>query len=360
MEENKWCVYKHTNKINGKVYIGITSTAPKKRWGKNGNGYREQVFGRAIHKYGWNNFEHTILHNNLSQSDAEDYEINLIKLYHSNNVKYGYNRTYGGNANIPNEETKAKMRINHANVKGIYNSQYGVSPQQRMGQETFQQWLLQLKKSSKKGESHRCHGMHPKDFIGEKAWNESLKKASIRWNGDNNPNKINPRKGADTYWYGKHIPEEVKTKHRETRYKNGNCKINMEIAKNIRNMYENGITQNNIAKQYEISRGTVGDIIRNRIYKDISYNLDKVILTSKNNRSDNFTKLNKHSIVQLTENFILLNTFDSIKNAALDTNVSYRAICTNLQRNNKYLTGGYHWMYYEDYLNLHSNNINNI
>ena len=43
MEENQksFFVYKHTNKINGKVYVGITSRKDVKiRWGTNGIGYK--------------------------------------------------------------------------------------------------------------------------------------------------------------------------------------------------------------------------------------------------------------------------------------------------------------------------------
>ena len=49
----KYCVYVHTNKFNGKKYVGITSMNPKDRW-KNGNGYsNNSYFTNAIRKYGW-------------------------------------------------------------------------------------------------------------------------------------------------------------------------------------------------------------------------------------------------------------------------------------------------------------------
>lgn len=51
-----YTVYKHTNKINGKVYIGITSQNVKRRW-QNGAGYYGTYFYNAIKKI-WLEFVH--------------------------------------------------------------------------------------------------------------------------------------------------------------------------------------------------------------------------------------------------------------------------------------------------------------
>lgn len=95
-EENsdKYFVYKHKNKINGKCYIGITCAKnPNNRW-SNGLGYKSQVFYRAIQKYGWNNFEHIILYENLSKKQAIEQEIKLIREYKAGGLCY--NITDGG------------------------------------------------------------------------------------------------------------------------------------------------------------------------------------------------------------------------------------------------------------------------
>ena len=64
MDKNKkFCVYKHVSPSH-KVYIGITSRKPKKRW-VNGEGYsNNDYFTKAIKKYGWDNFKHEILYTN--------------------------------------------------------------------------------------------------------------------------------------------------------------------------------------------------------------------------------------------------------------------------------------------------------
>ena len=64
-------VYKHTNKTNNKVYIGITQQKLEKRW-QNGYGYKEQIyFYNAIKKYGWDNFNHELLFDNLTEEQAK-------------------------------------------------------------------------------------------------------------------------------------------------------------------------------------------------------------------------------------------------------------------------------------------------
>ena len=88
--ENNYCVYMHKNKIDGKVYIGSTKNI-KTRFGKNGNNYKLQPFYKQIKLYGWDNFEHIILCNNLTKEEAEQKERQLIKEYKSADKDFGYN-----------------------------------------------------------------------------------------------------------------------------------------------------------------------------------------------------------------------------------------------------------------------------
>lgn len=99
-ENGDYKVYIHINKQNNKKYVGITCQDPiEKRW-LNGKGYpHNNIFNNAIKKYGWDNFEHIILFNNINYDNACEIEQYLIKELQLQNIEYGYNIAAGGNAN---------------------------------------------------------------------------------------------------------------------------------------------------------------------------------------------------------------------------------------------------------------------
>lgn len=88
-------VYQITNLINSKIYIGITNNY-KKRW----SNHRccnnpKMAIASAIKKYGVDNFKFEILYQGLSVEEAEEKEVELIKIKNSR-VPNGYNIQKGG------------------------------------------------------------------------------------------------------------------------------------------------------------------------------------------------------------------------------------------------------------------------
>ena len=121
-----YIVYKHINKNNGKVYIGITKQSATDRW-KNGKGYHNMHFGRAIEKYGWDGFKHEIVAENLSKEDALEMERILIASHNANNPKYGYNVTCGGEGGgmINHHHTDlSKERIRQARIRNGFTEEH--------------------------------------------------------------------------------------------------------------------------------------------------------------------------------------------------------------------------------------------
>lgn len=90
-------IYKITNQINQKIYIGKTEQRnPEKRWKEHireANKQRSQhrALYRAINKYGIENFEFSIVEETIEPNEREKYYIKLYDSYHN-----GYNETLGG------------------------------------------------------------------------------------------------------------------------------------------------------------------------------------------------------------------------------------------------------------------------
>lgn len=130
IHDSSWTVYCHINKINMKMYVGITSKRnPNERW-RSGKGYADTPhFGAAIKKYGWSNFEHIIIASHLTEEEACNFEKLLIKKMNLLDDNFGYNISEGGNKGClfrgerhpmygkhHTEEAKEKNRQKHLGI----------------------------------------------------------------------------------------------------------------------------------------------------------------------------------------------------------------------------------------------------
>ena len=110
-------LYQITNNINNKQYIGITNDF-KKRW-SNHKCNKTMVIGKAIQKYGVENFTFEVLKSNLSLEQASELEIKLIKEKNTL-IPNGYNVAKGGMNSVPVELT---IHCGEANGKAFLTNE---------------------------------------------------------------------------------------------------------------------------------------------------------------------------------------------------------------------------------------------
>ena len=118
----KWTVYRHVSP-SGKVYIGITSRSVKIRWRKDGSGYKSDsstTIWNAIKKYGWDNFKHEILFENINEISAKLIEIDLIYYYKKQGISY--NITDGGDGQLGRDSIKIDQYDLDGNFVQTFNS----------------------------------------------------------------------------------------------------------------------------------------------------------------------------------------------------------------------------------------------
>jgi group I intron endonuclease len=156
-ESNHYCVYMHISP-SGKKYIGITKQNPQKRW-QNGYGYlnkntdgtfKQPYMARAVLKYtNWNDdWKHLILMKDITETQAKEAEIMLIKEYKTCDTNYGYNITSGGDGMhnwAPSDETKQKISNT---LKGkmsgenhpMYGKHHSNESKQKMADKSNERW----------------------------------------------------------------------------------------------------------------------------------------------------------------------------------------------------------------------------
>lgn len=167
--DDNYVVYIHINKVNGKMYVGITSQIPEIRWGYKGMGYLHcPKMWNAIQKYGWDNFEHVIFATRLTQDEACNMERILIQQLQTTNDKFGYNIDAGGLAAKHTAETIEKIRQANVNKKVSEETKEKLRQarkKQVLSKEHLEAFIWNFKGKNHTDEAkHKIKEAHRKDF----------------------------------------------------------------------------------------------------------------------------------------------------------------------------------------------------
>ena len=166
--KNVYCVYVHVNKVNGKRYFGKTNDV-ERRWNNGGYEYKPpknrdqngRPFWNAICKYGWDGFEHIVIKDDLTDEQASQLEIELIKKYKTTDKRYGYNVAIGGNGGkIYKEHPLGMLGKKHSEEKKIKQAEL----------------MKELNRQGKVGNTWK--NGHPRGMLGKKHSEERKKQIS--------------------------------------------------------------------------------------------------------------------------------------------------------------------------------------
>lgn len=168
-----YIIYKITNKVNNKVYIGLTRRTFKKRWYMHvweaNNRNTRSNFHNAIKKYDKDIWISEIVCCCINKQHAEEMECHFIK--ENDSYKNGYNMTEGGNA--------------FGGLVGKFNGMYGRTHTQKVKNK-----LARAAKKRFKGKSYNeLYGTERADELKQKRGVQSIKRKQNRpFGGAKNPN----------------------------------------------------------------------------------------------------------------------------------------------------------------------------
>lgn len=108
-------IYKITNNINNKVYIGLTTCSLKYRWSKHitesKNIKNTKHLYKAMRKYGIENFSIEVIDTTDDFKELGKLERYYISVYDSQNPDKGYNLTAGGESNQYDGNPSANLTV---------------------------------------------------------------------------------------------------------------------------------------------------------------------------------------------------------------------------------------------------------
>ena len=153
-------IYKTTNLINNKIYIG-QHKAQKFSLNYKGSG---KMLREAFSKYGKENFSVVLVEECSTQEDMDSKEMYWISYYNSTNTDIGYNISIGGIYNTftgrqHNESTKQKMRDAKLGIEFSQEHKENISKGKK-GHIYSEERNFKISKTLKERDVHVSHKGH--------------------------------------------------------------------------------------------------------------------------------------------------------------------------------------------------------
>jgi group I intron endonuclease len=224
-------IYKATNLLNNKSYIGQTTRSLEKRISDHyaaSKNTKYRYFTNAIKKYGITNFSWQLLEECSTKEDLDLAEIKWIEHFNTLNEDFGYNLKTGGSYGKHSDITKKIISDGKIKEK---NPMYA-KPSWNKGKK--------LSEEHKKNLSEAHKGQNP-------------------WN-----------KGKKGTYHTKPQTEETKSaiSKKNSGENNGQTKLTWEIVKEIRSLHKQGLLQKDLAKKFNISNANISNIINNKLWRE--------------------------------------------------------------------------------------------
>lgn len=238
-------IYKITNLLDNKVYIGQTNN-PGIRWSNHKSdaklNKRNYPLYNSMNKYGIDNFKYEAIQICNTQEEADQLEKDLITQYKSQDRNFGYNIAPGGSRVSHSQETKDKL----SQQKRKFYQKRLQETGQKITEEERQKLSISHKgqKSANKGKqlSEKQREILRQSHLGRVHSEEEKRKRSesLRLRYQNDP--------------------ELKERVRQKSI--GRYKLTSEQQLEICQLYQNGINSMKLGKQFNVSPTTICGILR--------------------------------------------------------------------------------------------------
>jgi len=198
-------IYKTTNLINNKIYIGLSTKSVEESTDYHGSG---TLLHKAIFKYGKNNFKKEIIEECDTLIELQDREKYWIDYYNSASRGVGYNIALGG--------TGGDTLTNHPDIEEI-GQKISKANRDKWNDEEFRHKMTLLRKKiantkqfkDKISKAQTGHPAYPNQIEAtrkansERVWKQSsIEKIRQKQTGKKYPDEVNKSKGRPgSKWY---------------------------------------------------------------------------------------------------------------------------------------------------------------